>query len=300
MQNRAETSLYLLFGTLVVTWGLAWPISKIGLNDMSPIWYSATRFLIGIVAILIYLTVTKQLKLPKRQDLPFIFSIGLFQMAAYLTLLNYGLSYVGAGRAAILTYSTPMWVTPIAILFFGEKLNKFKLLGLILGIAGIFALFSPWTFDWSNTRVVEGNLMLAGAAVVWAGVILHTRFGKWHSEPIVLLPWQMLLAGVVTCALAFGLESDGFVNWTPSLISTLLYTGIAATAFGYWASIVVSKALPVTTSSIGFLGVPVVGLLSSVVWLGEEFTLSLGLALALIVTGMLAMTKGSSPTNSRT
>jgi drug/metabolite transporter (DMT)-like permease len=48
------------------------------------------------------------------------------------------------------------------------------------------------------------------------------------------------------------------------------------------------------------LGVPVVGLLSSVVWLGEEFTLSLGLALALIVTGMLAMTKGSSPTNSRT
>jgi drug/metabolite transporter (DMT)-like permease len=260
---------------------------------MSPIWYSAVRFFIGIAAIFIYLAATKQLKLPSRKDLAFIFSIGLFQMAAFLMLLNYGLNYVGAGRAAILTYSTPLWVTPIAILFFSEKLNAWKIVGLVLGIAGIFALFSPWSFDWSNERVLFGNAMLALAAVVWAGVILHTRFGKWHNETIVLLPWQLIVAGVVTCAAAFILEPDSRANWTPSLIATLLYNGLVATAFGYWASIVIAKALPVVTSSIGFLGVPVVGLFSSVLFLGEEFTLPLCAALILIICGMLAMTKGN-------
>lgn len=284
---------YLIFGSLVMAWGLAWPVSKIGLMDMSPIWYSAARFFIGIVAALIFLAITKQLKAPKKEDLPFIISIGLFQMATYLMLLNWGLNYVGAGRAAILTYSTPIWVTPIAILFFGEKLNLMKGLGLFLGVAGMFALFNPWSFDWTDARVVEGNLILALAAVVWAGVIIHTRFGKWHSEPIVLLPWQMLLAGVATLITALIVEPNPEPNWTPSLITTLLYNGLASTAFGFWASIVVTKSMSVVTSSIGFLGVPVVGLVSSIIFLGEEMTLGLGLALVLIVASMMAMTKGN-------
>ncbi len=285
-------NLNFTFGTLVMAWGLAWPISKVGLDYMSPLWYSAFRFFIGLTVIVIYLAITKQLKLPSKRDLPFIFSLGLFQMSAFLMLLNYGLSYVGAGRAAILTYSTPIWVTPIAIVFFGEKLNRFKILGLILGIAGILTIFSPWSVDWNNDAVLFGNALLVLAAMVSAGVILHARFGTWHSSPIELLPWQMLIAGIVTCTTAFLLEPNAQRQWCGALVATLIYNGIAATAFGYWASIVIAKALPAVTTSIGFLGVPIVGLFSSAIFLGEELTVSLCGALVLIVGGLFAMTKG--------
>lgn len=295
MQNHPDFKVYLKLFTLVIVWGLAWPISKVGLADMTPMWYSAGRFMIGITAVLMYLMFTKQLQLPKREDLPLILSIGLFQMSVFLMLLNYGLYYVGAGRAATLVYSTPLWVTPIAILFFGETLNRFKLAGLILGLLGVMTLFNPWGFDWHDTRIVIGNLMLATASLVWAGVMLHTRFGKWHSKPIALVPWQLLLATIVTTMTALLLEPHPHISWNGVLISTLLYNGLFATAFGYLASITVTKSLPVVTSSLCFLGVPVVGLLSSMIFLEEKLTLSLGLALALIIGGLILVTLSNFP-----
>lgn len=295
MQNSADKKVYVTLLALVLAWGLAWPISKVGLEYMSPIWYSAGRFFFGILATLTYLAASKQIRLPKRKDFTQIVSIGLFQMALFLMLMNYGLYHVGAGRASILVYSTPIWVTPIAILFFKEKLNAFKVTGLLLGVAGLITLLSPWGFDWTNPNVVTGNLLLASAAIVWAGVMLNTRYGTWHSEPIALLLWQMLLGGAVTFFCALMVEPSPQISWNPMLVGTLLYNGLAATAFGYWASIFVSKSLPVVTTSICFLGVPVVGLVSSVIFLGEELTLSLVLALCLIVSGLALMTKGSAP-----
>jgi len=296
MRANHLTRVYGVLLLLVLSWGLAWPISKIGLAYMEPIWYSASRFLIGIVAVLIFSAASKQITLPKREDLPFIISIGVLQMGVFLMLLNYGLYYVGAGRAAILVYSTPLWVAPIAIAVFGESLNRFKIGGLILGVGGIILLFNPWGFNWHNVHIVMGNVMLATAALVWAVAMIHTRYGKWHSKPIVLVPWQMLLAAILTFTAAFILEPHPQTQWNTVLIATILYNGLAATAFGYWASIYVCKSLPVITTSLWFLAVPVVGLVTSVMFLHEKLTWSLGCALALIMGGLALVTLGNKAT----
>ena len=65
-----------------------------------------------------------------------MFSIGLVQMAAMLTLMNFGLTSVAAGRSAILSYTTPLWVVPGAMLILGERLHLVKAMALLLGIRG--------------------------------------------------------------------------------------------------------------------------------------------------------------------
>ena len=69
---------------------------------------------------------------------------------------------------AILADSSPLWVLPGAVLLFGERLTRWKLPGMILGIGGLIVLLNPASIDWSNRNVLLGNFLLLIAAGVWA------------------------------------------------------------------------------------------------------------------------------------
>jgi drug/metabolite transporter (DMT)-like permease len=296
-RDTSTRSVYILLLANVVIWALAWPISKIGLAYMGPLWYSAIRFIIGSAVCFIGLGAAGAISLPKRQDLPIILGIGILQMTLFLVLINTGLSFVGAGRSAILAYSTPLWVTPLAALFFGEAVTRMKLIGVLLGLAGITILFSPTSLDWSNHNVVIGNLLLLLSALVWAIALLQTRFGRWHSDPLKLLPWQLLLATVLTTAIALIFEPTSTIQWNTSLWATLIFNGLLSTAFGYWAAITVFKNLPAVSSSLWYLGVPVLGLLFSAAILDEAITFSMGSAMALIMAGLVCVALSRSRPN---
>lgn len=277
---------YLLFSALILFWALAWPISKIGLAYMTPIWYATLRSVIGTVCVFAYLLATKRLHQPQPKDIPQIFSIGIFQMGVFLMLIYYGLSFVESGRSAIVAYTTPLWVTPIAFFIFKEELTTLKILGFSAGFTGILILFSPWSFDWHDHDVLMGHAYLITAAIVWAGVIIYTRHGKWHAKPIDLLPWQLLLSAVFTLICAFVFEPLPMDLSHQTLWTTLFYNGVFASAFGYFASVSLAKSLPMVTTTIGFLGVPVFGLLFSALMLHEAVTLNLMLAGILIMMGL--------------
>ncbi len=295
-KDHSTRAIYLLLLTNVVIWALAWPISKIGLAYMGPLWYSAWRFIIGSATAFIVLGAAGAIRLPTRKDLPLILGLGFLQMTLFLMLMNTGLSYVGAGRSAILAYSTPLWVTPLAAIFFHEKVTFIKLLGVLLGLSGIIILFSPSSMDWNNGNVVFGNILLVLAAFIWAIAILQSRFSQWHSDPLKLVPWQMLLATILTTAVALYQEPLSSIEWSNSTLwVTLLYNGLLATAFGYWASITVFRNLPAVTSSLCYLGVPVLGLIFSAIMLGEEITFSVITAMILIVGGLVCVAVSKNP-----
>ena len=67
----------------------------------------------------------------------------------------------------------------------------------------------------------------------------------------------------------------------------LFNNGVMATALAQWASMRVTQILPAMTVSLGFLMVPLMGILSSTLWLHEPFTLTLGIGAVLIVGGLL-------------
>ncbi len=288
-QQRDVRYYYFILALGVFIWALALPICKIGLEYINPIWFTAFSFIIATVSCFLVLLIRQKLRWPKRRDLPMILIIGLLQMAVSPMLANTGLSSVGAGRAGILAYSTPLWVTPIAVLFFGEKITLTKLLGIILGLIGIFILFSPTQLDWNNTNILYGSTLLILAAIIWAIAIVQSRFGHWHSEPSALLPWQLLLASVITTSSAILYPSNIQIEWNITLCSSLLYNGVLSNGFGYWASINVFKNIPAITSTVSYLCVPIFALILSAILLHEKLDSALLLSVAFILSGVLCV-----------
>jgi drug/metabolite transporter (DMT)-like permease len=283
--SREQT--YLMLAALVLLWGCNWPIIKVGLAYIPPLWFGLTRMCLGSLCLFAALAVTRRLAFPTRADLPILLSVGTFQMVGHLALMNFGLLYVEAGRSAILGYTIPLWVTPGAILFLGERVTRLKLLGLACGFLGLATLFNPAGFDWSDRDVVIGNGLLLVAALSWSVAILHVRGHVWHRSPLQLAPWQMLVAVPALLALALVFEGDAEFRWSPELAAILVYNGPIATAFCYWAAVTLTRRLPAITTSISLLAVPVVGVIASTIALGEALTPTLLTGFGLILAGLV-------------
>jgi len=290
-----RAAAYPLLLLLVIVWGTNWPIVKLGLHDISPLWLGAARLALGAVALFALVALRGQLHLPRCGDLPMIADVGLGQMCAFMLVLNIAVQYVPAGRAAILAYTTPLWVAPGAVLLLGERMTPRMAAGLLLGLAGVVVLFNPAAMDWDDRQVVIGNALLMLAALIWAALILHVRVHRWVSGPLELAPWQALTALVPTTIVALLFEDFGQIAWTGRVIGVIAYNGLLATAFGVWAMVWVSRALPAISSSLGFLGAPVVGYLAAAWLLDEPITTTLTIGLALIAGGVfLVLSAGAS------
>lgn len=285
MKKNLSPAWFLLV-LVIVIWGSNWPIMKIGLRYIDPLWFIAARLFIALLAISILLLFLRRFKLPHKEDIPIVFGVGVMQFAAFLTLITLGLTEVNAGRAALLAYTTPLWVTPGAHFLLKENVSSFKLIGVSIGLCGLIVLFNPLGFDWNDASVVRGNVILLVGALIWALSILHIRKHQWKGSVLELAPWQILIALTIVVPIAWFSETRPPI-WSSELVVILLYNGIMATALAQWASLRVTQLLPAVTVSLGFLMVPIAGIFFSSIWLGEDFTLTLGLGTALIVGGLL-------------
>ena len=142
MGSNRRTGLIALF-TTIFCFGTLWTVAKISVDHLPPLWFTAGRFAVGGVFIAIVLKVQGRLRLPDRADVPIILTVGGIMLGLYSTIFQNALEYVHAGRATILGYTTAIFVTPVAVLFLGERFTVLKACGLGAEISGFFLLFSP-------------------------------------------------------------------------------------------------------------------------------------------------------------
>ncbi len=271
---------------VVGAWGLTWPVSKVILASVPPLWAVAFRCAIGTVAMIAIGLVARRLARPPRADVPVLAGIALLHMAGFGLLASVGLQLVPTGRSVVLAYTTPLWVAPGAALFLGERLTARRALGVGIGLLGLAALFNPLALDWSARGAVLGHLVIVAAALLWAASILQIRGHRWRSAPLDVLPWSLALATLVTSLVALGVEGLPRVTWSGRLAVMLLYAGVPGTALAYWATAMASRALPAVTTSLGLLATPVISVIIATLWLGEPVTLSLLSAIVLILGGV--------------
>lgn len=272
---------------MVVLWGLSWPAMKLAVGFAPPLWLAVFRFASSTLCLFAFLAVRKQLILPTWRDMPIVLSVGLLQMAAFTGLGMVAMQYTDAGKAALLAYSTPLWAVLIGSMFFAQKLNSMQLKALLVGIGGIAVVCSPIEVDWTDSSVVMGNGFLLLAAICWSIVILHVRAHKWVAKPIQLAPWQMLIATVVLLSVTpMSSQGIGDVRWNPELVGLLFYFGPIATSFCFVISTDVGRRLTAFTMSNVTLGVPVIGMLSSLLLLSETMSFPLAAGFMLILTGI--------------
>ena len=287
----------LLLVLVVIVWGITWPIMKIGIEYIPPVFFGALRMFVGATLMFIIVRAYGQIKVPSRADWPMVLSVGLLQMAIPTALMHFSLSFVEASRASLLAFTHPIWVAPLAVVFLGERLNRGTTGGLIVGMIGLMVLFNPLGFDWHDDDVLLGNGLLILSAVSWAIGIVHVRLHDWNASPLSLSPWQMLVAGLLLMSLSLAREDPSKTIWDENLIYVLAFVGIAATGFAYWGAVMVAKNLPAMVSALGFLGVPIVGILSSSILLMEPLTLTLKIGTSLVLGGLVIMTCFGEKTN---
>jgi drug/metabolite transporter (DMT)-like permease len=284
--SLSRRAALLLFAAVVLSWGLNWAVTKILVQDVAPFWATAIRSAIGTAVLLGLLLARRQFNIPCRRDVPVICSIGLLHMTAFAVLVAFGLRLVPVGRSIVLGYTTPLWVVPGAWLFLREPITPRRLLGVTIGLAGLLVMFNPLAFDWSDRNALTGSALLLLAALCWAANILYVRAHTWVSTPFQLSFWQALLATVVLSALALAVDGVPHIVWSERLTGAFLYSGIFGIALAYWAMAVVNRSLPATTTSLGILATPVVGVITSVLALGETIDVALLIAMAMILSGI--------------
>ena len=292
LKKNNSQRIYSFLVIVVLVWGLSWPVNKLGLDFIPPFWFAALRLIVGTLTMFIVVIYLKKLIIPTRKDLPLIFSMGIFQIGLFILLINLGLAGESSGRAAILVYTTPLWVMPMAIYFFKEHSSPLKWLGFISGLIGVLFMLNPWEMDWSNHNTLIGTFFLMSASLSFSIAILCAKYMTWHHTPLELVPWQLLVGSIMLTIVALMLQPHPTltVNLTSSLC--ILYTAVFSTAFGFLGASKLCKELPATVTSIGFLGVPVSGVIFSIILLHESIDLFKVLAMLFIIFGVICVVYG--------
>ncbi|MBI2202481.1 MAG: DMT family transporter [Candidatus Rokubacteria bacterium] len=282
-----------MLATVVLAWGLTWPVNKVLLEAIPPLWMAAIRSAVGAAALVLAAIVRGGFTLPQRGDLPVMLSITLLHMVGFVVLANIGLQLVPTGRSVVLAYTTPLWVAPGAWLFLGEPLTRRRIGGVVIGLLGLVVLFNPLAFDWTDRAAVLGNLAILGAAFLWAASILHVRGHRWRGTPFDLVPSEMVLATAVLVPVAFVSGEWPAIEWDARLVMLLVYSAIPGTVIAYWAVAMAGRLLPAVTTSLGLLATPVVSIVVAALWLGEAPTPALLAGIALILSGVALGTTGA-------
>ncbi|MEZ5816377.1 MAG: DMT family transporter [Hyphomicrobiaceae bacterium] len=290
--DLGRASSLALLGVIAVSWGLTWPVNKAMLDYTSPIWAVCIRYVVATLVLVVLTGALGRLRLPPRGDLPVVLSVSFLHMLGFGVLCSIGLKYIPAGRSVLLAYTTPFWVFPLAWLVLGERLTGARMLAFASGILGLLLLVNPQSLDWGDRHVLTGHALILLAAVLWACSIVYVRRHRWLATPFDLLVWQTLLTIGLTGAAAFAIEGPPHVEWTARFLLLSIYGGGIGTALAFWALNTVNRVLPATTTSLGLLGVPLLGVGSSMVMLGEAFDPISVAALALIVGGIAIGTLG--------
>jgi drug/metabolite transporter (DMT)-like permease len=274
---------------VVVVFGGAGPVIKLGLAEATPAWLAFWRALLSAVTTAVLVGFRGRLALPLRRDWPAVIGVGAFQIGLFFAFLHSALAVVPVGRGVLLCYTTSLWLVPISVFVLKERADARRLVAVALGIAGVVTLANPWEVDWASARQILAHALLLGAALSWAVSTTLLRATSPATPLADLLPWQFGLAALLLLPAAALLEPSGGV--TPGLRSgfALAYLGVFGGPVATWAANSVSRALPVLVSSLGFLGVPVVSVALSVAFLAEALTPTLVLGGALILAGLATL-----------
>jgi drug/metabolite transporter (DMT)-like permease len=283
----AQRSRWLL-ALLVLIWGVSWPVVKIGVTAVPPIWFACLRYVVGTAGLVVIVAARGELIVPPRSDWKLIAVSGVLQMALYSALTALALARLPPGRSSVLAFSTPLWVVPLSVWWLGEQVAWRRGVGVGAGLAGVVVIASPALQSTARGQLVP-YILLVGAAAGWAVSIVFVRAHRFQASALSLAPWQMLVAALLLLPCAIVVDG-ALPPLTRRGLASLAYVGPLATAFAYWAVVEVGRHVRATTISVTLLAVPSVGVLVSAVAFHETVNVTLGLGIALVTAGVLLTT----------
>jgi drug/metabolite transporter (DMT)-like permease len=281
----------LLLVALTVTWGFNWPMMKLALSEVPPWTFRTLCLTIGGSALLaLTLASGAPARIPKGRLGPLAL-VAVFNITGWHLFSAYALLHTGSGRAAIIGYTMPLWAALLSVWVLRTRPTLRQVTALLLGMTALVLLMAEDLGRLGASLV--GALLMLGASVCWAiGTVLVKKFA-WDGVSVTALTgWQLLLGGVPIVIGWWFLEPvpDLAALSLPAALG-LAYAVFVAMIFCHTAFFKLLSVLPAHVAAISVLPVPVVGVVSSAMVLGEPVGPAEALALVLVVGGLFLLAR---------
>jgi len=268
---------------LSALWGASFFFIEIGLRDFAPLTLVFARLALAAVA-LNTLLLALRVKLPARWGWYLV--LGLFNNALPFSLMFWGQTQIGGALASMLNATTPLFTVLLAgVMTRDEPLRPHRLLGCVLGVAGVGVMVGAEAF--SGEGPILAYLAVLGAGVCYA---LAGIFGRRLREtpPLALATGQLTAAAVVMAPVALIVDQP----WTRPLPTAepLLALGalaLVSTSFAYVLYFRLLKTAGATNILLVTLLIPVSSALLCVGLLGEALHWRQVAGMLVIALGLL-------------
>ena len=289
-QRRGWVALLAL--TAAVAWGWAYPLIKLGFDEFgiaqdmtaSKMLFAGVRFtLSGLIVLAIAKVKGVSLKVNKASGMAYILGYALLNTTIHYAFFYIGLSHSDGARAAILNSLGVFTLVLLACAFFkSDKLTPAKILGCVIGFAGIMVLNVGGGGGGGFTFMGDGMIILNAMCSAFAG--LMTRGLGRHANVFAATGYSLAFGGVMLVLPGF------FMGGTLPSITTagigILFLLICISTLGFALYNKLLSCNPVGKVAIFNSLIPVVGAVTSCLCLSEPFYWKYAVAALLAMTGI--------------
>jgi drug/metabolite transporter (DMT)-like permease len=211
--------------------------------------------------------------------------LGLLQTAGFIGFATWALVEGGAGKTSVLAYTMPFWTLLLAWPALGERLRPTQALAAGIALAGLVLVIEPW-----HLAALKSSLLALAAGISWAASAVLAKWlrARRSIDLLSLTAWQMLFGALVLTAVA-ALSASPPVRWTPEFVLMLIYNVVPATAGAWLAWLYLLHRLSAGAAGLSVLAVPVIGVLSSRLQLGEQPGAAEVAGMLLIAAGLILL-----------
>jgi drug/metabolite transporter (DMT)-like permease len=289
--RRSPAAVVLALATVYLVWGSTYLAIRVTDRTMPPLLMSSVRFLIAGTAL--YVFASRGRARPTLREWGAAAIVG----AALLLVGNGGVAWaetrLESGLAALIVAIIPLWVAVMDRFFFGRRLSRTAVIGLVIGFAGVALLVRP-----GGGGDAFAALALVVTTSAWAGGSLYARGATLPESPLLAAAMQMLMASVflAVAGLALGEASDVHASsfaTKPLIAFAYLVVVGSLIAFSAYAWLLKNVRISVV-STYAFVN-PVVAVALGTVFLAEPIGWTTVIAGAAIVVAVVLIVTARPP-----
>jgi drug/metabolite transporter (DMT)-like permease len=265
--HKLSPRQWLILILLTVIWGLNWPVMKIGVTGFPPLTFRMICLGLGTPVLGLALLWMKVPLRIERKYWPELLVLAVFNMFIWHGLVIIAVQSLSSGRAAILGYTMPMFSAVIGAVFFGNRLQARAWGGVAAAALGVVLLL--WHELTNLTGKPVGVLLALVAAGTWA---LGTQLLRRTRMPVPTLAisfWMTLMTSVVMTTLAVLFERDQWQAPSEATWMSIAFNAVLVFGFAHAAWFYLARSLPPVASTLSVMLIPVLGVFSGALWLGE-------------------------------
>ncbi len=289
MTPSVRRRAWIAFIAVCVIWGTTYLGIKIALETMPPFLLGGIRYVIAGVVLGGYVVARGQ-RLPPVSEWGSLAWLGFLMIGLGNGGVTWAEQYLASGITAVVIATSPFWMVAVDALFpGGERISARKVVGLLVGFAGIVLLVWPdITLAGADGRLVlYGILALQIACLGWAIASSYTRRHAVTRNLLAVAAVQMFFGGACMMVVGTAVGEWTALSFNVRTTTALVYLIVAGSLVAFAAYSYALRHLPIATVSLYTYVNPVIAVALGTLLLGEPFRLSMVWAAVLIAAGVL-------------